>query len=195
MKRKKIYIINVTHLDGSVTKEQVCGGDFYAAVRESNANPPEQRRYFIEDKFLYDGEVDSVIIESTREEYLAWRREKRVAEENFKGFFMKYEFISIEAMAEREYQFENIRDSGPDSPVRNEEEAAVMRMFLEYLNDKAEAWKPWAADMLKQYLYEGIRDRDFAAIVAARRNVSKRMGRNYRAQFDEFLRNIWEEWA
>ena len=73
MFNKSVYIMNETQADGSIVKKQVSGSEFYQAVQESNALPLDQRRYFITDRFMYDGYEDTLVIEVTREKYLEWR--------------------------------------------------------------------------------------------------------------------------
>jgi len=50
-----------------------------------------------------------------------------------------------------------------------------------------EAWNPWAVDFLDYYL-KGKKTSS-TAFVANKYNVSQRMARNYKKQFEDFVQN------
>ena len=200
MFKKSVYIMDEKQADGSVVKKQVSGREFYKAVQASNALPLNQRRYFITDRFVYDGYEDSVVIEVTREKYLAWRRE-RYAEKSRadsggdkdsneeKNPPVKYEFVSFEAMTEKGVQFGNTADFAGTFLSADDEDNCIRRVALDELVRKVAAWKPWASDMLKLRMM-GFNNADCAVMIAKRYRVTERMGRHYREQLDKFLESF-----
>ena len=201
MFNKSVYIMNETRADGSVVKKQVSGTEFYKAVQESNALPLNQRRYFITDRFMYDGYEDTVVIEVTREKYLEWRRECHAAEKSRadssddkdsnedKTPPVKYEFVSFEAMTEKGVHFGNEADFSGTLLSPDDAENLIRRIALDELVRKVAAWKPWASDMLKLRMM-GFSDTDCAVMIAKRYRVTERMGRHYRKQLDKFLESF-----
>lgn len=209
MFNKSVYIMNETQADGSIVKKQVSGAEFYKAVQESNALPLDQRRYFITDRFMYDGYEDTLVIEVTREKYLEWRRERRGSDKDDKDDknrkdskrgkpkkaradsrrdkpqTPRYKFVSIEAMTEKGVP----SDFAGALLSADDEDNRIRRVALEELVRKVAAWKPWASDMLKLRMM-GFNNADCAAMIAKRYRVTERMGRHYREQLDKFLENF-----
>ena len=173
---------------------------------ESNALPLDQRRYFITDRFMYDGYEDTLVIEVTREKYLEWRRERRGSDADDKSRkdskygkpkkaradsrrdkpkTPRYKFVSIEAMTEKGVP----SDFAGALLSSDDEDNRIRRIALEELVRKVAAWKPWASDMLKLRMM-GFDDTECAVMIAERRHVTERMGRHYREQLDKFLENF-----
>ena len=68
------------------------------------------------------------------------------------------------------------------------EEDVVSQIFLIQLQKALEAWNPWAVDFLDCYL-KGKRTSS-TALVADKYNVSQRMARNYKKEFEGFVKNF-----
>ena len=201
MYKKSVYIMDEKQADGSVVKKQVSGREFYKAVQASNALPLNQRRYFITDRFMYDGYEDTVVIEVTREKYLEWRRERYASEKDHtdssgdkdsnedKNPPVKYEFVSYEAITEKGVQFRNTTDFTGTFLSADDEDNRIRSVALDELVRKVAAWKPWASDMLKLRMM-GFNNADCAVMIAKRYRVTERMGRHYREQLDKFLESF-----
>jgi hypothetical protein len=146
--------------------------------------PVMEKRYFISDIILDGSDIDIMKIEVTYQEHLDWMRKhmRRVRNHNLeKG----YQMLSLDAAAQEG------SDSLPEGrkAATRELEALVLRdCLIDDLRIALRTWNPWAEDFLDLYLSE--QSKSSAVIVAKKYGVSERMGRTYKKQFEEFLRNF-----
>ena len=73
---------------------------------------------------------------------------------------------------------------------RNMEAAVIDDILMDELKKQLSNWKPWAADMLEQYL--AGRKRSCSADMAEKYGVSEQVIRKYKRQFEEFIRKFFE---
>lgn len=189
MKKSVIYLINKKQADGSSKLVCVPGAEWYSVTLENKALPPEQRRYFVELSIEDRNVIDTVIVETTREEYLAWHREQMASTRNRAYGEEQFQLLSLDALLPADDE----QDSGagtdiPDpSAVSSMEDAATLA-DMERIRENLAEWKPWAVEML-DLLLDGKR-RDCASILAKRYGISTQMARRYRKQFVSHIQTL-----
>ena len=79
---KITYLINKPQADGSIRLSIADREEWQAVVKVNKQVPLELQRYFIRDCIADGSDLDWMIIETTREEYLAWHREHTASARN-----------------------------------------------------------------------------------------------------------------
>ena len=181
MYKKKTYLIRENPDDPNSALKIVSGKDFYAITRANNDLPPERRRYFAECEITDGGIVDCIVMETTRENYLAWRREDEAAERRRKAFDARYTLISLDAAS----------DSAAYAVVREtplEEQDAIESLDLRTLREQAAKWKPWASEAIR--LIESGEEKEIPRVLSGLCGVSVQTARKYRKRLMEYLREL-----
>lgn len=115
-----------------------------------------------------------MVIEVSHEEFLHFMTEQSPTIRN-NSLKKQYTHLSLDA---------GVADNAVD-PVCFEEDV-MSQVFLMQLQKVLEAWNPWAVDFLDCYL-KGKKTSS-TAFVANKYNVSQRMARNYKKQFEDFVK-------
>lgn len=182
---KTTYLVNQEQPDGSVCLTVVSSTVWRTIVERNKQFPLDQQRYFIID-YIDDGtELDRMVIEVQRKDYLVWLREHNASMRN-RRWGEKYQHLSLDVFiltAEGVVSFgDTIRaDDQTDETVLNQ-------LLLADLRQKLSAWKPWANDLLDAYL-QGDR-RTCTDALALKYEVSPQAIRKYKRQFENFIKNF-----
>lgn len=185
---KTTYLINKPQAGGSVQLSISNREEWQAVVRANKQLPSEQRRYFILD-YIKDGtDLDCMVMEAPIDVYRNWIREHMTSKRNREAG-KGYQFLSVDApVADRDGLGTLLDTISADSSV---EEIVCGEMVLTDLQDALAAWKPWANDLLELYL-QGQK-RTCSDMLAKQYGISQRMIRKYKVQFEEFVKNFFEE--
>lgn len=187
MNKNTIYLINKEQADGSMRLTQVSGKEWYGVTQENKGLPLAQRRYFV-DMTIVDGDtLDSVVMETTRSDYLAWHRDHMSAARNRVYGEKMFDFISLDAPVPAHED----RDGGTvvDIPDAEFDMTRVDALVdLERVRKKLAKWKPWANDVLDLLLDD--RRQDCTAVLSAKYSVSEQMARRYRKQAEDFILSL-----
>ena len=157
--------------------------DWIRIIRQKSTLPKEQRRYFIKDCIVEKGQVDCIYIEVSYEEYQEWNREHMRRERN-RHMGQNYIHLSLENSLYTQANSRQIADDLVDK--LNLEEIVLNHIQLLELREKLGKWKPWGPDMLALYL-EG-KQRQAASIIAAKYQISPQRVREYKRQFENFIK-------
>ena len=171
---KTTYLIKSIQSDGSTALVETSAEHWHEITEKNKLLPKDERRYFITDIISESGNLDCMIIEVAYEEYLRWMVERSQTMRN-NSLKKQYAHLSLDA---------EIADDAVD-PVCFEEDV-MSQVFLMQLQKVLEAWNPWAVDFLDCYL-KGKKTSS-TAFVANKYNVSQRMARYYKKQFEDFVK-------
>ena len=171
---KTTYLIKSIQSDGSTALVETSAEHWHEITENNKLLPKDERRYFITDIISESGNLDCMIIEVAYEEYLRWMVERSQTMRN-NSLKKQYAHLSLDA---------EIADDAVD-PVCFEEDV-MSQVFLMQLQKVLEVWNPWAVDFLDCYL-KGKKTSS-TAFVANKYNVSQRMARNYKKQFEDFVK-------
>ena len=178
---KTVYLINKEQDDGSMRLTPVSGEEWYAVKRNGANLAPEQRRYFIELSVEETDLTDRVILETSREEYLKWHRERMASARNLACGKKTFRFVSLDA--DTEFNASTV----PDYNFNMSDEIDFLT-DLSRVRDRLAVWKPWAVDMLDLYI-SGRKD-ECVSVLSAKYGVSERTIRNYRSAFKDYIREL-----
>lgn len=81
---KITFLVNQVQPDGNTCLCVTSYDEWLAVVNTNKLLPIENQRYFIRDCIEDDGELDWMIIEAPRSDYLEWHREHETAARNRK---------------------------------------------------------------------------------------------------------------
>ena len=156
------------------------------AVNTNRNLPTEQRRYFISDCIEDGKEIDRMIIEVGYDEYRRWNSRHTIMERSRKAG-KQYQHLSLDAVLSEADEITLLECL---SGTENMEAAVIDDILMDELKKQLSNWKPWAADMLEQYL--AGRKRSCSADMAEKYGVSEQVIRKYKRQFEEFIRKFFE---
>lgn len=182
---KITYLMNKTQADGSIQLSIVTHEEWLAVVKANKQLPLERQRYFIRDYIADGSDMDWMIIETTREDYLAWHREQAASERN-RAWVQTFQKLSLDAEVSIEDGTTTLHDVIPDTNCI--EENCCSQLWIEDLRRALRGWKPWANDLLDMYL-QG-QGRSCADVLARKYGISQRMIRKYKVQFKNFIKNF-----
>ena len=190
MYKKKTYLVRENPADPDSALKIVSGKDFYAITQANDDLPLERRRYFAECEITDGGIVDCIVMETTRETYLAWRREDEAAERRRKAFDVRYTLISLDAASDSAaYAAYAARVRG----LSGEEPDAVESIDLRDLRERAAKWKPWASEAIR--LIESGNEKEIPRVLSGLCGVSVQTARKYRKQLMEYLRELVRQYG
>ena len=172
---KTTYLIQSIQSDGSTALVETSAEHWHEITENNKRLSKDERRYFISDIISESGNLDRMIIEVAYEEYLRWMVERSQTIRN-NSLKKQYAHLSLDA---------EIADDAVNPGCF--EEDVMSRVFLIQLQKVLEAWNPWAVDFLDCYL-KGEKTSS-TAFVASKYNVSQRMARYYKKQFEDFVKN------
>ena len=172
---KTTYLIKSIQSDGSTALVETSAEHWHEITENSKRLSKDERRYFISDIISESGNLDCMVIEVSHEEFLHFMTEQSPTIRN-NSLKKQYTHLSLDA---------GVADNAVD-PVCFEEDV-MSQVFLMQLQKVLEAWNPWAVDFLNCYL-KGKKTSS-TAFVANKYNVSQRMARNYKKQFEDFVKN------
>lgn len=179
---KTTYLINKAQADGRIALTAVSQEEWYEVMRENQALPSNKKRYFIDDWIIEGKFADRMIIEVSQDEYREWNREHMRAERNRKRR-KRYSFVSLDGITTESDEL-TLQDrlSGDDT------ENIFRNVSMEEMRATLQNWQPWAFDFMRLYL-SGEKHRS-ANILSEKYGVTPRMIRNYRKQFEIFIKNL-----
>ena len=182
---KTTYLVNQEQPDGSICLTVVSSGEWLSVVEMNKQLPLDQRRYFIID-YIDDGdELDRMVIEAPRSDYLAWLKEHNAAERN-RSLGSKYQHLSLDVLVSENERSIRLGDMIPSDEVI--EESVINQMMQDNLREMLSAWKPWASDLLEIYLHGD--KRTCTNTLAEKYGVSPQVIRKYKRQFENFIKNF-----
>lgn len=184
---KTTYLMNKPQADGTVQLSIVGYEEWLAVVKANKYLPLEQQRYFIRDCIADGSDLDWMIVEATREDYLVWHREQAASERN-RNWLQTFQRLSLDAEVLIEDYSTSLHDfvSGPDCV----EEECCSQLWMGDLRRALQEWKPWANDLLDMYLQD--QSRSCTEALARKFGISQRMVRKYKVQFINFIKNFFE---
>lgn len=185
---KITYLINKPQANGNVELAVAARCEWQEIVNANKQLPPEQQRFFIRDCIADGDELDWMIIETTREEYLAWHKEHESCARN-RALRQEFKHLSADVVVNTGNDFALLVDMIP-SPDCVEDDCCG-QMLMESLRQALAAWKPWANDLLDMYL-QGQK-RTCSKVLAEKFSISERMIRKYKIQFENFIKNFLSE--
>lgn len=180
---KITFLINQAQPDGSMCLCVATHEEWLAVVNANKLLPLEEQRYFIRDCIEDCGELDWMIMEVPRSDYLKWHRE-HIATERNRSLGQQYELLSADTFLP---SGDNVIRSEDVLTSREQVEDAVCdEMFIAELRKKLVAWKPWGSELLDMYL-QG-KKKSCTKIIAKKYGVSLQMARKYKRQLEEFIK-------
>ena len=182
---KITFLVNQVQPDGSVCLCVASYEEWMAVLSANKSLPAENQRYFIRDCIEDDGELDWMIIESPRNDYLKWHREHETAARN-RRLGKQFEHLSTDAFLPTGGKMarpEDVLVSG-----ERLEDTVCAGLFIEELRKKLAVWKPWANDLLDMYLQE--KKKSCTEMIAKKYGVSLQVVRKYKRQFEEFIKKF-----
>ena len=183
---KNTFLIYKPQKDGRAVLCTATAEEWLAAVNTNRNLPTEQRRYFIS-YCIEDGkEIDRMIIEVGYDEYRRWNSRHTIMERSRKAG-KQYQHLSLDAVLSEADEITLLECL---SGTENMEAAVIDDILMDELKKQLSNWKPWAADMLEQYL--AGRKRSCSADMAEKYGVSEQVIRKYKRQFEEFIRKFFE---
>ena len=184
---KTTYLINKQHPDGTVRLSVADRAEWLAVVKANKHLPLERQRYFIRDCISDGSDLDWMIIETTREDYLVWHREQMACTRN-RTFAQAFQKLSLDAeITVEDDSSTTLYDvvSDPDCV----EEICCNQLLMKDLRKALKEWKPWANEMLDLYLQD--QGHSCAEVLSGKYGISKRMIRKYKVQFKNFINNFF----
>lgn len=182
---KTTYLMNKLQADGTIQLTVVGHEEWLAVVKANKLLPLENQRYFIRDCISDNGDLDWMIIETTREDYLEWHREQTASERN-RTWMQTFQKQSLDAEISIEDGTTTLHDMASD--MDSIEENYFSQLWIEDLRKALDEWKPWANDLLNMYL-QG-QGRSCADVLARKYGISQRMIRKYKVQLKIFIKNF-----
>lgn len=180
---KTTYLIKSGNPELNGALVEITGEEWYEITKLNASLPKANRRYFIRDTILDGSESDSIVIEVDQAEYRKWKAEhqalwRRSRDNN--GIVT----LSLD-MHIGDSDTLNFMDTIAGA------EAAESTFFSEQLIEDLKAslaeWKPWATDLLDEYMKGS---RQITKWLAERCGVSEQMARRYRKSFEAFINNF-----
>lgn len=184
---KITYLMNKTQADGSIQLSIVTHEEWLAVVKANKQLPLERQRYFIRDYIADGSDMDWIIIETSREDYLAWHREQTASERN-RTWVQTFQKLSLDAEVSIEDGTTTLHDVISDANCI--EENCCSQLWVEDLRMALKGWKPWANDLLDMYL-QG-KGRSCTELLSKKYSVSPQVIRKYKRQLEEFVKKFFE---
>lgn len=149
--------------------------------------PMCQRRCFVEDCFEDCGTIDRMFMEVPYMEYLKWDRERKKKSRN-DDEGRKYQHISLDYQREDDdgISFVELIDDGFDL-----EADIVSRDDITAIHRALEQWRPWAIELLENYL-AGKR-RHCTQTLCEKYGVSAVVIRKRKREFEKFVQKFFED--
>ena len=185
---KITYLINKPQANGSMGLTAADRSEWQEIVNANKQLPLERQRFFIRDCIADGVELDWMIIETTREEYLAWHKEHEGSARN-RALGQQFKHLSTDVVVSTGDGVALLVDTVPS--VDCVEDDCFNQMLMENLREMLAAWKPWANDLLDMYL-QGQK-RTCSKALAEKFGISERMIRKYKIQFENFIKNFFSE--
>lgn len=180
---KTTYLTKSDNPDLNGALVEITGDEWYEITKLNASLPKAERRYFIRDT-IWDGtEADSIVIEVNQAEYRKWKAEhqalwRRSRDNN--GIVT----LSLD-MHIGDSDTLNLMDTIEGAEAA--EIAYFSECLLEDLKVSLVEWKPWAIDLLDEYMKGS---RQITKWLAERCGVSEQMARRYRKAFESFINNF-----
>lgn len=182
---KNTYLINKPQKDGTMALCTATVEEWIAAVNSNRNLPTNQRRYFIADCIEDGKEIDRMIIEVPYTEYKKWNSRQTITERSRKAG-KEYQFLSLDAVLNETDDITLLECLRSTEDMEN---AVTDEILMDELKKQLSNWKPWAVDMLGQYL--AGRMKSCTADMAAKYGVSEQVIRKYKRQFEEYIKNFF----
>ena len=184
---KNTFLVWRQDTNGARSLEVASKEEWNEILQHNRTGPLSERRYFIRDCVVDGQSVDSIFIEVTEEEYKEWHRKEEIKrrrqiqeESNI--------ILSLNAKvsgAESE-ELINTISCGADT-----EKEAMTMLLLQDLEQALDEWKPWAKDLLHDYLKDT--SDHFTLTFAKRCGVSVRTAQRRCVQFERFVEKFLSE--
>ena len=182
---KITFLVNQVQSDGSVCLCVATHEEWLAVVNANKLLPLENQRYFIRDCIEDGGELDWLIMETPRSDYLKWHRE-HIAMERNRSLGQQYELLSADTFLPT--GGEMIRPEDVLTSGEQVEDTVCDGLFISELRKELAAWKPWGNDLLDMYL-QG-KKKSCTELIAKKYGVSLQAVRKYKRQLEEFIKNF-----
>lgn len=180
---KTTYLVKSDNPEKNGALVEITGEEWYEITKLNASLPKANRRYFIRDTIWDGSESDSIVIEVNQTEYRKWKAERqalwRHSRDNNEIVTLSLDMHIGDSCAI------NLMDTIKGA------EAAENAFFIEHLIEDLKAslaeWKPWALDLLDEYMKGS---RQITKWLAGRCGVSEQMARRYRRSFEDFINNF-----
>lgn len=172
---KTTYLIQSIQSDGSTALVETSAEHWHEITENNKKLSKADRRYFITDIISESGNLDCMVMEVPYKDFLRWLADQSPANRN-NSLKKKFGHLSLD---------EGVMNDTVDPMCF--EENVLSQVWMIQLRQALEAWRPWAVDFLNFYLNE--KKASSTAFVAEKYNVSQRMARNYKKQFENFVKN------
>ena len=173
---KTTYLIKSIQSDGSTALVETSAEHWHEITENNKLLPKDERRYFISDIISESGNLDCMVMEVPYKEFLHWLADQSPANRN-NALKKKYSHLSLD---------ESVMNDSIDPKCF--EDNVMSQVCMIQLRQALEAWRPWAVDFLNFYL--NGKKASSTAFVAEKYNVSQRMARNYKKQFEGFVKKF-----
>ena len=162
---------------------EITGEEWYEITKLNASLPKANRRYFIRDTIMDGSESDSIVIEVDRSEYRKWKAERqtlwRHSNDNNGIVTLSLDMPIINS--------ETLSLMDTIEGTEAAENAYFAGKVIEDLKAALIEWKPWALDLLEEYLKGS---RHITKWLADQCGVSEQMARRYRRSFEEFVKKF-----
>lgn len=160
---------------------RIANRDEWKQILQKNKTlPVEKRRFFIEDRILDMGKMDRMFIETSREKFDEWHREKmkRIRKQQDQSEVM---LISGDVVVgtDGETVFDTIASSV------NVEKEVEEKIHLQTLRNELSAWHEWAGDFFDLYI-NGQR-KTSCSIICQKYGVTERTARSWKGKFEIYI--------
>lgn len=178
---KVTYLVKETCEDGIERLRIATLQEWLDIIKLNCTLPPEKKRIFIKDDIPGDNDLDRMFIEVSREQYLPTHCEKQSAYRN-RVIQKSLSLLSFDAYLDdnEEMTFHDIIPAG-----YNLEDHVISNFNMAALRTELEEWRPWASDLLVEYL--AGRSKTCTQMIANKYRVSLQTARKYKRQFEKKL--------
>ena len=181
------YLVREVQTDGTISLVETTSEKWHAIIKADAEAPASERRYFIRDVIPENEGIDCIIMETTFEDWRQWDNEQRKFRDN-NNLRKSFDHVSIDALLDAEgmqnYQNRVLRDDGF-------EETTLSQVIVDEFYIALRNWREWAPDLLKYYL--AGEKKSCTKVFAHACGVSEQVARKYKRQFEQFIKNYFEQ--
>ena len=174
------YLLMKEQQDGTVALSVATREEWLEAIHKDG------RRYFIKDCIIDQGQMDCIVIETTKEEYRKWNQERMASQRNRRNE-QNIQLLSLDESVQNTDGQILFRDTIKSDD--HTEELVIDSIQMEILRHALEAWKPWGTELLDLYLAR--EQKACVSILARKYSVSLQTARKYKRQFENFIKNFF----
>lgn len=175
------YLVRKTGEDGVTRMVEVTKEEWRGIVAENSDKPNAQKRKFIPDMIVEDGNMDCLVMEAPASMFRLWDAGYQAARRS-RSAQKRFEVISMDNVLDEE---SGLTYGDTLSTTTSFEESVEGEWFLEELRKVVVQWRFWGPVLLDFYLAGKRRSctQEFAKMLG----ISEQMARAYKREFEKFV--------